>query len=280
MRSSSREEVVEVFDALEAGYKRALDLRFDVLTTPERLSGVGEVGADAPLATRRRTRTDQPAQRTGRPDRVGRQTGPGVGQPVADHPRRSVAAHPRSRRFGRAAGVERRTLAAGAARHRRSPTQRRPRRRPCRGDPQLLAPAARLRRPRDPRTKPKRSWPAWPASTAPTNWPSWPTSSPTASTPTATSPTSTAPNAAASPSATKTSTACRRSAGTSPPKPARPSTRCSPSSPHRACATPPTTTPCVERHPVAGRHPGRHPQRRATQPRRPARRGPRAAGLR
>jgi hypothetical protein len=37
MRSSSREEIVEVFDALEAGYKRALDLTFDVLTTPERL---------------------------------------------------------------------------------------------------------------------------------------------------------------------------------------------------------------------------------------------------
>ncbi|HEY2198618.1 MAG TPA: 13E12 repeat family protein, partial [Mycobacterium sp.] len=38
MRSSSREEVVEVFDALEAGLKRALDLRCDALTTPERLS--------------------------------------------------------------------------------------------------------------------------------------------------------------------------------------------------------------------------------------------------
>ena len=37
MRSSSREEVVEVFDALEADYKRALDLAFDALTTPERL---------------------------------------------------------------------------------------------------------------------------------------------------------------------------------------------------------------------------------------------------
>jgi Domain of unknown function (DUF222) len=38
MRSSSREEIVEVFDALEADYKRALDLTFDVLTTPERLN--------------------------------------------------------------------------------------------------------------------------------------------------------------------------------------------------------------------------------------------------
>ena len=34
MRSSSREEIVEVLDALEADYKRALDLTFDVLTTP------------------------------------------------------------------------------------------------------------------------------------------------------------------------------------------------------------------------------------------------------
>ncbi|MGA7468204.1 HNH endonuclease signature motif containing protein [Mycobacterium sp.] len=37
MRSSCREEVVEVFDALEADIKRALDLSFDALTTPERL---------------------------------------------------------------------------------------------------------------------------------------------------------------------------------------------------------------------------------------------------
>jgi hypothetical protein len=38
MRSSSREEVVGVFDALEAGFKRVRDLTFDVLTTPERLA--------------------------------------------------------------------------------------------------------------------------------------------------------------------------------------------------------------------------------------------------
>jgi hypothetical protein len=37
MRSSGREEIVEVLDALETDYKRALDLTFDVLTTPERL---------------------------------------------------------------------------------------------------------------------------------------------------------------------------------------------------------------------------------------------------
>jgi len=38
MRSSSREEVVEVLDALRAAHKRARDLTFDVLTTPERLA--------------------------------------------------------------------------------------------------------------------------------------------------------------------------------------------------------------------------------------------------
>jgi Domain of unknown function (DUF222) len=38
MRSSSREEIVEVLDGLTAGMKRAVDLTFDVLTTPERLA--------------------------------------------------------------------------------------------------------------------------------------------------------------------------------------------------------------------------------------------------
>jgi hypothetical protein len=34
IRSGSREEIVEVLDALEAAHKRAMDLTFDVLTTP------------------------------------------------------------------------------------------------------------------------------------------------------------------------------------------------------------------------------------------------------
>jgi Domain of unknown function (DUF222) len=38
MRSSSREEVVEVFDALKVDFDRALGLSFDALTTPERLA--------------------------------------------------------------------------------------------------------------------------------------------------------------------------------------------------------------------------------------------------
>ncbi|WP_157123615.1 DUF222 domain-containing protein, partial [Mycobacterium shimoidei] len=38
MRSSTREEIVAVFDALDAALKRALDLTFDALTVPESLA--------------------------------------------------------------------------------------------------------------------------------------------------------------------------------------------------------------------------------------------------
>ena len=38
MRSSTREEIVDAFDALKGGMKRAVDLRCDALTTPERLA--------------------------------------------------------------------------------------------------------------------------------------------------------------------------------------------------------------------------------------------------
>ena len=37
MGSSSREEIVEVFDALDADLNRVCELSFDVFTTPERL---------------------------------------------------------------------------------------------------------------------------------------------------------------------------------------------------------------------------------------------------
>ena len=64
---------------LEAGYKRALDLTFDVLTTPERL---------AVLERFEGFRRQQPAiehalinqlSRAGQCQRVGRQAGSGVG---------------------------------------------------------------------------------------------------------------------------------------------------------------------------------------------------------
>ena len=47
MRSSSREEIVEVFDALEADFERALGLSFDALTTPERLAMLERCAAGA-----------------------------------------------------------------------------------------------------------------------------------------------------------------------------------------------------------------------------------------
>ena len=43
MRSSSCEEIVQVLDALSAAHKRARDLTFDVLTTPERLAVLGNL---------------------------------------------------------------------------------------------------------------------------------------------------------------------------------------------------------------------------------------------
>ena len=107
MRSSSREEVVEVLDALEAGYKRALDLTFDVLTTPERLRV---------LERWEQMRRWQPAVEHALINQLAEQADPtelggklavGVGRPVADQPRRGLAAHSRSRRPRPAAGVER-----------------------------------------------------------------------------------------------------------------------------------------------------------------------------
>ena len=72
-------EVVEVFDALEADFELALDLTFDVLTTPERL---------VLLQRCEKMRRWLPAvehllinqlRRPGRPHRIGRQTRPGAG---------------------------------------------------------------------------------------------------------------------------------------------------------------------------------------------------------
>ena len=94
MRSSSREEIVEVFDALTAGMKRAVDLTFDVLTTPERLSMLQHCeeirrvlsAVEHPLINQLAEQAD--------PTELGGETGPRAGQPVADQPRRGVAACP------------------------------------------------------------------------------------------------------------------------------------------------------------------------------------------
>ena len=54
MRSSSREEIVEVLDALRAAHKRARDLTFDVLTTPNGSpcwKTLNRCGADSPQSS-------------------------------------------------------------------------------------------------------------------------------------------------------------------------------------------------------------------------------------
>ena len=206
MRSSSREEVVEVLDALEADFKRALDLRCDALTTPERL---------ALLQTCEKLRRWLPAvehplinQLSDQADAT--ELGGTLAAALADRLR--ITRAEASRRIHEAADLgERRALNGEPL-------------------PPLLDATAEAQRNGDvgaghvavirsfchrlpdfvdieTRPRPRPSWPAWPASTAPMSWPSWPTSSPTACTRTATSPTSTAPGAAASPSATRTSTA-------------------------------------------------------------------------
>ena len=150
MRSSSREEIVEVLDALRAAHKRARDLTFDVLTTPERL---------AVLENLEQMRRGQPAIEHALINQLAEQADPtelgGKLPPVLAN-RLRISRAEASRRIHEAADLGERQALNGeplpprAARDRRSPTQRRPRRRPCRGHPQLLAPNPRIRRHRDP----------------------------------------------------------------------------------------------------------------------------------
>ena len=207
MRSSSREEVVGVFDALRAGFKRALDLRCDALTTPERL---------ALLQSCEEIRRLLPAVEHPLINQLSDQADPaelGGTLAAALANRLRITRADASRRIHEAADLgERRALtgeplAAGNARHRPSPAQRRPRRRPRRSDPWLLSPAARFRRRRDPTESRSPAGPTGRRAPPRRTGAGWPTPSPTASTPTATSPTPTAPAGAASPSAAKTSTA-------------------------------------------------------------------------
>ena len=111
MRSSSREEVVEVFDALEAGFKRALDLRCDATDHAERLAVLQTLREDPPLAAGHRASADQSAQRTGRPGRIGRETGRSAGRPAAHHPSRGITAHYEAADLGERAALNGEALA-------------------------------------------------------------------------------------------------------------------------------------------------------------------------
>src|SRR5271156_5988474 len=130
MRSSSREEIVEVFDALEAGFKRALDLRCDALTTQlSTQADPAELGGKlAPeLANRLRITRADASRRIHEAADLGERSALN-GEPLEPLLPATAAAPP----------------------HPRPPTQRLPRGRPRRSHPRLLAPTTGFRRHRDP----------------------------------------------------------------------------------------------------------------------------------
>jgi hypothetical protein len=110
MYSSCREEIVEVFDALEADLDRALELSFDALTTPERLVML----ARSEVFRRRLPALEHPLI-----NQIGRQADARnwaaswrcAGRPAAHHPHGSLAPHWRGRRAGRPEGRGHRTRA-------------------------------------------------------------------------------------------------------------------------------------------------------------------------
>ena len=135
MSSSSREEIVEVFDALDAELDRLCSLTFDALTTPERV---------ALLERCERIRRRLPVVEHPLINQLARQaTAGGIGwQALArdrrmdtDQPCRGRPAYPRSRRSGWAARADRGAVGAGAGGHRGRPTRRETRGRPGRGHP-------------------------------------------------------------------------------------------------------------------------------------------------
>ena len=206
MRSSSREEIVEVFDALRAAHKRARDLTFDALTTPERL---------AVLESLEQMRRGQPAIEHALINQLAEQadaTELGGKLPGVLANRLRISRAEASRRIHEAADLGERRALNGEPLPPVLPATAEAQRNGDLGAGHVAVIRGFWHRLPDfvdieTRPKPKRSWPDWASSIGPMSWPSWPTSSPTASTPTATSPTSTAPSAAASPSVSRTSTA-------------------------------------------------------------------------
>ncbi len=181
MHSSSREDTVEVFDALKAAMKRALDLSFDALTTPECLTMleccetlrrqlpavehplINQLGAQAndtelggtlrfALADRLRITPAEASRRIHDAENLGE--------------RRAITGEPLEPVLPATAAAQRAgQIGAGHVAVIRSFSSLRT----CRA---LLTPR--------PASTPRRIWPGWPASTAPTTWPSWPPGSPTA----------------------------------------------------------------------------------------------------
>jgi hypothetical protein len=196
MRSSSREEVVGVFDALRADFKRALDLRCDALTTPERLALLESCeqirrllpAVEHPLINQLSEQADA--------TELGGKLAPALAN------RLRITRAEASRRIHEAADLGERQALNGEPLEPVMPATAEAQRNGTIGTGHVAIIRSFWHRLPDfvdieTRHKAETNWPAWPASTAPTNWPGWPTPSPTASTPTATSPTWIEPGAAA-----------------------------------------------------------------------------------
>ncbi len=105
MLANSREELVEVFDALDAELDRLDEVSFEVLTTPERLAmlerlerlarrlpAVGHALINQ-LDAQAGARVDQPTRRPSRRGRTGRHAVLRAGQPVTHHQARRRPGH-------------------------------------------------------------------------------------------------------------------------------------------------------------------------------------------
>ena len=189
MGCSSREEIVEVFDALDANLDRLCELSFDVLTTPELLRALERLERVARRLRapghRLSTRLDAQAGRGGVwAARCAARwlTGcgsprltPGGGSPTPkiSGERRALTGEPLAPRCSVIPPPRNVTGSSGDGH--------------VNGDPQLFRPPARRGGPGYPRRPPKPTWPARPAGIAPTNWPHTPNGSWTGCTPTANS---------------------------------------------------------------------------------------------
>ncbi|OOK71800.1 hypothetical protein BZL30_5730 [Mycobacterium kansasii] len=211
MGSGGREEIVEVFDALDAELDRLCELSFEVLTIPERLRALERLERVA-----RRLRAPQHALinqlgaqageaelgaklRSALADRL-RITKAEAGRRIDEAadlgPRRALTGEPLAPQLSATAAAQRDGLIGDG--HVRV----------IRGFLAHLPAEVDL----PTREAPTPTWPAKPAAIAATSWPSTRSASWTGSTPTGNCASRSGPASAASPSAGRNTTACRASA--------------------------------------------------------------------
>ncbi len=199
MLANSREELVEVFDALDAELDRLDEVSFEVLTTPERLRSLERLECLVRRLPAVGAHVDQPTRHPSQRGRTGRHAVLRAGQPVTHHQARRRPTHRRRRRSRTSSSTHRRTASPTVDRHRHRPTPGPDRRGAHQSDSRPFSPTCPPRWMCPPARPPKPTWPAKPLNIVPTSWPATPSGSWTGYTPTATSPTPNAPANAASP---------------------------------------------------------------------------------